>query len=76
MHALFLICRCQEGMPLKVAEFLSSVGLSGSGAAGEAGTHQSHSVSDLTMHIGHAFFPYDALPHTLLQIRVCSSICL
>jgi hypothetical protein len=39
-------CRCQEGIPLKVVEFLSSVGLSGSAAAGEAGNNQSHSVSD------------------------------
>ncbi len=36
-------CRCQEGIPLKVVEFLSSVG---SAAAGEAGNNQSHSVSD------------------------------
>ena len=40
-------CRCQEGIPLKVAEFLSSnVGLASSTAAGEAGSHQPHNVSN------------------------------
>lgn len=38
-------CRCQEGISLKVAEFLSSVGLRGSAASGEVRTHPSHSVS-------------------------------
>lgn len=49
MHCSLFVngCRCQEGIPLKVAEFLSSVDLSGSAAAaGEAGTHQSRRVSD------------------------------
>lgn len=40
--------RCQEGIPLKVTKFLSSVGFAGSAAtAGEAGSNQSHNVSGI-----------------------------